>query len=62
MIKRKYKFSIATTYVKSEYSQIMELEFEDDDTEQEIEEQVNQIYTEWLFNNNHGGYLQIENN
>lgn len=49
MIIRKYRFSIATTYIQSEYSQVMELQFDDNDTEEEIEQQVDEIYTQWLF-------------
>lgn len=61
MIIRKYRFSIATTYIQSEYSQVMELQFDDNDTEEEIEQQVDEIYTQWLFEHNQGGYSLIEN-
>jgi len=60
MITRKYRFSIATTYIQSEYSQVMELQFDDDETEEEIEQQVDEIYTQWLFEHNQGGYRLIE--
>ena len=60
MIIRKYRFSIATTYIQSEYSQVMELQFDDNDTEEEIEQQVDEIYTQWLFEHNQGGYRLIE--
>ena len=60
MIKRTYKFTIETNYINSEWSQKVELQFEDDASEEEIEQQVNELYTEWLFENNCGGYFLIK--
>lgn len=33
-----------------------ELEFDDDATEEEIEEEVNELYNEWLVAKNQGGW------
>ncbi len=56
---RKYNFSIATNLVRSEHSEIVEIHLDDDLTEDEIDAQVTEIYTEWLFENNQGGFSQI---
>ena len=60
MIQRKYRFSIATTYINSEWYEDVELEFDEDLTEDEIEQQVNDIYTEWLFEKNYGSWIEIK--
>ena len=60
MITRKFKFSIATNYINSECSEDVVLHFDDDATEQQIEDEANQIYTEWLFENNHGSLTEIK--
>ena len=60
MITRKFQFSIATNYIRSEWSEEVELQFEDDETEEEIENTVNEIYTQWLFENNQGGWFAVE--
>lgn len=60
MITKKFRFSLATRYVGSEVSQEMELGFEDNATKDEIENEVEQIYNEWLGNQNYGGFHEIE--
>jgi hypothetical protein len=57
---RKYKFTIATNRIGSEVSDEVELEFDDDSTEAEIEKQVNEIYVEWLCENNQGYFVAVE--
>lgn len=60
MITKKFKFSIATNYINSEWSEEVELQFADDVTEEEIENEVNEIYTEWLFEKNQGGWFAVQ--
>lgn len=60
MITKKFKFSIATNYINSEWSEEIEIQFEDDATEQEIEDEVNQIYTDWLFEKNQGRWCAVK--
>lgn len=56
---RKYKFTIATQYVRSGYTEEKEIEFDDDCTEDEIEEQVCEVYNQWLNENNYGGFEAV---
>lgn len=60
MIKKTYNFSIETNRVGSRVDDDIELQFDDDATEKEIEQQVTEIYTEWLFGQNNGGFYEIE--
>lgn len=60
MIARKFKFSIATNYINSEWSEEVELRFDDGTSEEEIEVQVNEVYTEWMSEKNQGGWVSIE--
>ena len=60
MIKKTYNFSIETNMVGSRVDDDIELQFDTDATEEEIEKQVTEIYTEWLFENNNGGFYEIE--
>ncbi len=62
MITKKYHFSISTNKIGSETSDEVELQFDDDLTDEEIEKQVTEIYTGWLFENNYGGFNEINNN
>ena len=55
-MKRTYKFTIATNNIGSEYSQKVVLDFDEDATEEDIENQVSEAYTEWLNEHNCGGY------
>jgi len=41
---RKFNFSIATTYIRREWKKVVELEFDDDATEEEIEKEVDEAY------------------
>lgn len=50
------KFSIATTYVRSDYSEEQEFEFDDDASDDEIEEEICSAYETWLSNHNYGGW------
>ncbi len=52
---KKFKFTIATQYVRSAYSEEIELEFDDDATESEIDSEVDNAYSDWLSNHNYGG-------
>ena len=55
----KFNFSIETCYVNSKSCEIIELQFDDDATEEEIEKEVEEIYTEWLFEHNYGGFSKV---
>jgi len=59
MITKKYHFSISTNKAGSETSDIVELQFDEDATVEEIENQVTEIYTDWLFENNNGGFHEL---
>ncbi len=60
MITKKFKFTLSTNKLHSEVSEIVNLQFHDDDTEQDIEEQVIQIYMEWMNDKNHGGFVEVK--
>lgn len=55
----KYEFCIATNRIGSENKEIIEIDLEDDLTEEEIDNQVNEIYTEWLFEKNNGWCTRV---
>lgn len=57
---KKIEFSIATNRQGSNFKTEVTLQFDDNDTEEEIEEQINHIYAEWLFDNNQGGWKVIK--
>ena len=57
---RKFNFSIATTYVRSEWKEVVELEFDDDATEEEIEKETEEAYQLWLSEHNYGGWSAVE--
>ncbi len=59
-MKRKFEFCIATNKVGSEQKETVELEFDDDLTESEIEDQANEVYKEWLFENNEGWFKEVK--
>ncbi len=58
-ITKKFKFSIGTPYINSEYTETVEFEFEDDVTDEEIQNEMDEIYTEWLFQKNTGTWKSI---
>jgi hypothetical protein len=58
MIKRKYIFRLATNRVGSDIIEEVELEFNDDLTEEQIEDEVNECYAEWVGENNYGGWSE----
>ena len=55
----KFEFSIQTRNLGSKVSQVMELQFDEGATDEEIEEQVNEIYNEWLVEKNLGGWEKL---
>jgi len=59
MITKKFRFSIATNFVRSEWTEDVELQFDDDATPDEIISQVDEIYAEWLFDKNRGSWTEI---
>jgi len=54
-----YEFCIATNRVGSEDKDIIDIEVDDDATEEDIEKQTNEIYTEWLFERNYGHCVRL---
>lgn len=56
---RKFEFCIATNRMGSENKSIIEIDLDDDLTEEEVDNQVNEQYTEWLFEKNQGYYKEI---
>lgn len=60
MITKKYKFTLATSKIGSEVSETVELQFYEDDSEQDIEDQVTQIYIEWVAEKNYGGFVEVK--
>jgi hypothetical protein len=57
---RKFGFCIATNKVGSEQKEIVELDLDDDLTQEEINDQVGEIYNEWLIENNNGWFNEIK--
>ena len=53
-------FSLATPYVNSEWKEEIELQFDDDATIEEIENQIDEIYQEWVNERNNGCWILIE--
>jgi hypothetical protein len=51
---RKIKFTLATNKVGSEVSKVIEV---DDDT---TDEEIDEMYFEWVNENNYGGWSEIE--
>ena len=60
MIIKKFKFNISTNKYGSDCEDEIEIQFDDDETEEEIENQVNQIYQDWLNEKNQGFWIEIK--
>ena len=56
---RKFKFTVSTPYVYSEYTEMVELQFDDGISEKELSDEVDKVYSEWLSQENQGGWVQI---
>jgi hypothetical protein len=59
-MKRIYEFYVETKYIGSRVVEEVELEFDDDATEQEIEKEVDDIWTDWRSQNSDGGWILKE--
>lgn len=57
---KKYLFSIATNVSQSSNEEEIELHFDDDATEDQIESIVQEEYISWVCENNRGGFQEIE--
>lgn len=57
---KKYRFSIATRYINSEDYEIVELQFDDNATEDEINNEVSEIYQTWANERNQGYWKEVE--
>lgn len=55
-MKRTYKFYVETRYVGSRVTEDIELDFDDDATEEEIESEVEEVYKDWMSNECEGGW------
>ena len=56
----KVEFHVGTNYVGSTCSDIVEIEVEEDATEQEIEEELCEYLEDWIPNNINSGFKIIE--
>lgn len=54
------EFSIATNRVGSEEKEVVELEFLNNETEEQIEDAIQESYLEWLGEHNRGGYYILD--
>lgn len=57
---KKYLFSIATNVSQSSNEEEIELHFDDNATEKEIESIVQEEYISWVCEKNRGGFQEIE--
>ena len=55
-MKRTYEFYVETRYVGSRVTDEIELQFDDDATEEEIEKEVEECWIEWRNENCEGGW------
>jgi hypothetical protein len=58
MKKITFEFTVSTRYVGSEVKDEIELEFEDDATEEEIEKEVTEVWVDWRNEQCDGGWSQ----
>jgi len=56
---KKYEFTLATNRLGSEVADIVEIAFDDNATEEEIEKIVCEEYAEWVAEHNHGSFQEI---
>lgn len=59
-MKIKFEFNVRTRYVGSNVVEEMELEFDDDATEKEIEQQVEQAWIDWRNQEAEGGWKRLD--
>jgi hypothetical protein len=50
LITRKYEFYVSTGFVGSHRQETVEIEFKGDETDEEIEEIVQEEFNEWVWN------------
>ena len=55
----KYLFTLGTTYVGSTVKEEVEIEFDEDASQDEIYEEVKRQYEQWVWDNNYGGWDKI---
>ena len=58
MIEKTYIFEVSTCYVGSKVKEEIPLYFKDDMTEEEIEENVREIYEDWMNDNIQCGWYE----
>jgi hypothetical protein len=58
-MKRKYEFQVRTWYINSTVKDVVELEFDDNATEEEIEKEVEEVWIEWRNNNCEDGFNRV---
>lgn len=59
-MKRKYKFHVSIGYANANREEIVEIEFEGNETEEEIEEILKEEYDAWLYNFLDTGWYEVE--
>lgn len=59
-MKIKFEFSVSTRYVNSTVKDELELEFDDDATEEEIEKEVEATWLEWRNEQCEGGWKRLK--
>lgn len=59
-MKIKFQFTVGTKYVGSTVKKEVELEFDDEATDDEIEEEAASVYQDWLNNQLDGGWERLD--
>lgn len=57
---KKYQFEVSTRYVGSGVKETIEIELDNDLTEEEIENEVQEYYEEWLMENSEQIWHEVE--
>jgi hypothetical protein len=60
MMTRKYEFYLGTGFRGCTHKEIVEIDFEGDETEEEIEDIVNEWYDDWVGNKLDRSWKEIE--
>jgi len=60
MLTKKFTFTLSTKYVGSDHSEEVEFEFDEDATQDDIDNQVSESYERWVLEHNCGNWVEIE--
>ena len=58
-MRKEYNFHVGTTYTRTNVEEIIVVEFEDNASEDEIDEKVSKTFEEWVWENIDAGYEQV---